>query len=40
MLTGHFRGAALGCGTDVWRFGEEVRAGLMSQADFRKSESG
>ena len=40
MLTGHFRGAALGCGTDVWRFGEEVRAGLMSQADFRRSESG
>ena len=40
MLTGHFRGAALGCGTDVWRFGEEVRAGLMTQADFRKSESG
>ncbi len=39
MLTGHFRGAPLGCGTDVWRFGEEVRAGLMSQADFRKSES-
>ena len=30
MLTGHFRGAALGCGTDVWRFGEEVRAGLMT----------
>src|SRR6185437_160127 len=27
-------------GTDVWRFGEDVRAGLMSQADFRKSESG
>jgi dihydroxy-acid dehydratase len=40
MLTGHFRGAALGCGTDVWRFGEEVRAGQMTQADFRKSESG
>ena len=40
MLTGHFRGAPLGCGTDVWRFGEEVRAGLMTQADFRKSESG
>ena len=40
MLTGHFRGAPLGCGTDLWRFGEEVRAGLMTQADLRKSESG
>src|SRR4029453_9990853 len=27
MLTGHFRGAPLGCGTDVWRPGEEGRAG-------------
>ena len=34
MLTGHFRGAPLGCGTDVWRFGEEVRAGLMTEDDF------
>ncbi|HSO52515.1 MAG TPA: dihydroxy-acid dehydratase, partial [Actinomycetes bacterium] len=24
MLTGHFRGAPLGCGTDVWRLDEEV----------------
>ena len=27
MLTGTFRGVALGCGTDVWRLSEEVRAG-------------
>ena len=27
MLTGHFRGRPLGCGTDVWRFVEDVRAG-------------
>ena len=27
MLTGHFRGTPLGCGTDVWRLSEEVRAG-------------
>ena len=39
MLTGHFRGRALGCGTDVWRFSEEVRAGEMSEADFMRSES-
>lgn len=39
MLTGHFRGVALGCGTDVWRLSEEVRAGTMSEADFIRSES-
>ncbi|SFR78331.1 dihydroxy-acid dehydratase [Agromyces sp. CF514] len=39
MLTGHFRGEALGCGTDVWRLSEEVRAGTLSQDDFLKSES-
>lgn len=39
MLTGHFRGEALGCGTDVWRLSEEVRAGTLSQAMFMKSES-
>ena len=39
MLTGTFRGEALGCGTDVWRLSEEVRAGTLSQADFLKSES-
>ena len=39
MLTGHFRGVPLGCGTDVWRLSEEVRAGAMSEADFTASES-
>ncbi|MFF2347654.1 IlvD/Edd family dehydratase [Pseudarthrobacter sp. NPDC058119] len=39
MLTGHFRGEALGCGTDVWRLSEEVRAGTLSQEDFLRSES-
>jgi len=39
MITGHFRGEALGCGTDVWRLSEEVRAGTLSQADFLRSES-
>ncbi|MDO8308730.1 MAG: IlvD/Edd family dehydratase [Actinomycetota bacterium] len=39
MLTGTFRGTALGCGTDVWRLSEEVRAGTLSQDDFLRSES-
>jgi dihydroxyacid dehydratase/phosphogluconate dehydratase len=39
MLTGTFRGMALGCGTDVWRLSEEVRAGELSQEHFLKSES-
>ncbi|HTW12297.1 MAG TPA: IlvD/Edd family dehydratase [Solirubrobacteraceae bacterium] len=39
MLTGTFRGRALGCGTDVWRLSEEVRAGTLSEAEFLSSES-
>lgn len=39
MLTGTFRGVALGCGTDVWRLSEEVRAGTLSRDDFMRSES-
>ena len=39
MLTGTFRGTALGCGTDVWRLSEEVRGGQISQDDFDRSES-
>ncbi len=39
MLSGTFRGQALGCGTDVWRLSEEVRAGKLSQEQFTKSES-
>jgi dihydroxy-acid dehydratase len=39
MLTGTFKGRALGCGTDVWRMSEEVRAGKMSQEEFIQSES-
>ncbi len=39
MLTGTFRGKALGCGTDVWRLSEEVRAGTLTEEDFTKSES-
>ncbi|MEV7970097.1 IlvD/Edd family dehydratase [Sphaerisporangium sp. NPDC088356] len=39
MLTGTFRGQPLGCGTDVWRLSEEVRAGTLTQREFAASES-
>lgn len=39
MLSGTFRGQPLGCGTDVWRLSEEVRAGMLSQEQFIRSES-
>ena len=39
MLTGTFRGVPLGCGTDVWRLSEEVRAGTLSNDEFIRSES-
>jgi dihydroxy-acid dehydratase len=39
MLSGHFRGDALGCGTDVWRLSEEVRGGKMTNAEFLQSEA-
>jgi dihydroxy-acid dehydratase len=39
MLTGTFRGQPLGCGTDVWRLSEEVRAGTLSEQDFMRSDS-
>jgi len=39
MITGTFRGQDLGCGTDVWRLSEEVRAGEIGAKDFLKSES-
>ena len=39
MKTGTFRGAPLGCGTDVWRLSEEVRGGTLTQREFLESES-
>src|SRR5215470_698768 len=39
MLNGKFQGHDIGSGTDVWRFSEEVRAGLMSECDFLEAES-
>jgi len=38
MQTGHFRGEALGCGTDVWRLSEEARAGTITNGQFVESE--
>ncbi|TVR19798.1 MAG: dihydroxy-acid dehydratase [Nitriliruptor sp.] len=39
MLTGTFQGTPLGCGTDVWRLSEEVRAGELTEEEFLRSES-
>lgn len=39
MLNRTFRGTPLGCGTDVWRLSEEVRAGTLTQEQFTRSES-
>ncbi len=39
MKTGTFQGVPLGCGTDVWRLSEEVRAGTLSEEQFLRSES-
>ncbi|MBM7503960.1 dihydroxy-acid dehydratase [Agromyces aurantiacus] len=39
MLNGTFRGVPLGCGTDVWKLSEEVRAGTLSETLFERSES-
>ncbi|AOF92941.1 L-arabinonate dehydratase [Sinorhizobium sp. RAC02] len=39
MLNGRFRGRTIGSGTDVWKFSEDVRAGVMSQKDFQAAES-
>jgi dihydroxy-acid dehydratase len=39
MLTGTWRGVPLGCGTDVWRLSEEVRAGTLDRAAFLTAES-
>jgi dihydroxy-acid dehydratase len=39
MLTGTFRGQALGCGTDVWKLSEQVRAGELPEREFIASES-
>jgi len=39
MLTGRYRGQAIGSGTDVWRFSELVKAGKMTAQEFMDAES-
>jgi len=39
MLTGTFHGLPLGCGTDVWRLSEEVRAGTLAEEEFARSDT-
>jgi len=38
MLTGTWRGRPLGCGTDVWRLSEEMRAGTITPDEYREAE--
>lgn len=39
MLNGRFKGRQIGSGTDVWKFSEDVRAGVMSEQEFSEAES-
>jgi L-arabonate dehydrase len=39
MLSGKFRGRDIGSGTDVWRFSEDLKIGLMTQDEFTEAES-
>jgi dihydroxy-acid dehydratase len=39
MLNGRYRGRAIGSGTDVWRYSEEVRSGRMRMDEFLAAES-
>jgi dihydroxy-acid dehydratase len=39
MLNGKFRGRDIGSGTDVWKFSEDVRCGVMSMCDFLEAEA-
>ena len=39
MLNGKFRGRDIGSGTDVWRFSEDVRSGVMPMCDFFEAEA-
>jgi len=39
MLNGEFRGKAIGSGTDVWKFSDDVRAGRMSIEEYQEAEA-
>src|SRR6516162_7204716 len=40
MLRGNFRGAPLGSGTDVWKFWDDARAGLIGDCELAELECG
>ncbi len=40
MLPGHWRGEVLGSGTDMWKYWDERRAGLIGDCDLAELESG
>jgi dihydroxy-acid dehydratase len=40
MLRGHWRGAILGSGSDVWKYWDEKRAGRITSAEWTEMESG
>lgn len=39
MLNGKFRGRDIGSGTDVWRFQDDLRAGVMSHDEYAEAEA-
>ncbi|AOR35042.1 dihydroxy-acid dehydratase [Streptomyces fodineus] len=40
MLPGHWRGAVLGSGTDMWKYWDDKRAGLIGDCEMTELESG
>lgn len=39
MLNGKYQGVDIGSGTDLWKFSEDLRAGVISQAEFDETEN-
>jgi L-arabonate dehydrase len=39
MLAGRFQGKAIGSGTDVWRFADDLKTGKMTEQEFEEAES-
>lgn len=39
MLNGRFQGKAIGSGTDVWRFADDLRTGKMTAEEFEEAEA-
>jgi dihydroxy-acid dehydratase len=40
MLRGHWRGKTLGSGSDAWKYHAELRAGTITEADWKQMEAG